>query len=163
MIKHWVAKFKMGQTSSTDDQRVGRLIEVTSPEKIEKKPKFVVAGHRMEMSEIVETVCISTDCVAISYTNICVWQSCALDGAAFAGTWLKTVPKVSANCFSLYFQSNQIFTSIRNCWWDLGPRQHSWKQTMGRERRTNSKDGKGNSFCWRLFLGHTWSNLHWLL
>ena len=36
VVNHWVAEFKMDRTSITDNPCVGRLIEVTMSEKIEK-------------------------------------------------------------------------------------------------------------------------------
>ena len=40
MVKWWVAEFKMGRTSITDDPRVGPPIEVTMPEQIKQKQKL---------------------------------------------------------------------------------------------------------------------------
>ena len=60
MVKHWVAKFKMGRTSTTDDPCVGCSTKVTTPEKIEKVYKIILADHRMKVSDTANTVGIST-------------------------------------------------------------------------------------------------------
>ena len=52
MVNHWVAEFKIGQTSANDDPCVRRLIEVH---------KIVFAECRMKVSEIAQTAGISTE------------------------------------------------------------------------------------------------------
>ena len=38
LVKRWVAEFKIGWTNTTGDPHVGRPIEMTTTEKIEKYP-----------------------------------------------------------------------------------------------------------------------------
>ena len=58
MVKGWVAEFKVGQTTITDNPCVGRPIEVITPEKIDK---IVMMDRGMKVSELDETVGISTE------------------------------------------------------------------------------------------------------
>lgn len=61
MVKQWVSEFKKGRTSTSDEPRSGRPVEVTTPEMIDKIHKIVVEDRRLKVSEIAETTRMSTE------------------------------------------------------------------------------------------------------
>ena len=66
----------MGETSTTDGSRVGRQIEVTTTEKIEKIHKTALVGRRMKVNEIAVTVAYQRNECAISYTCLLYTSRC---------------------------------------------------------------------------------------
>lgn len=78
MIKRWVSEFKMGRTSTHDEPRSGRPVEVTTPEMIEKIHKIVLGDRRLKLHEIAEAVQISKERVCNILNNIlCFHKVCA--------------------------------------------------------------------------------------
>ena len=61
MVKQWISEFKKSHTSTDDEPRSGRLVEVTTGEMIEKIHKIVLGDRRLKMSQIAETTGMSTD------------------------------------------------------------------------------------------------------
>lgn len=61
MVKQWVAELKMGRTSTSDERRSGRPVEVTTPEMIEKIHQIVLEDRRLKVHEIAEICGISTE------------------------------------------------------------------------------------------------------
>ena len=76
MVKCWDAGFKMGWASISYNpcvESVGCPFKVTAPEKIEKIHKIAFADHRVKVSDIAETIGISTECVHnILHENVCM-------------------------------------------------------------------------------------------
>ena len=53
-VYNWVNEFKRGRTSTKDDHRSGRPVEVTIPEMIDKIHDMVLNDRRIKVREIVE-------------------------------------------------------------------------------------------------------------
>jgi len=53
-VYNWVNEFKRGRTSTNDEHRSGRLVEVTSSEMIDKIHDMVLSDRRIKVREIVE-------------------------------------------------------------------------------------------------------------
>jgi histone-lysine N-methyltransferase SETMAR len=60
-IHKWFTEFRCGRTSTSDAERSGRPIEVTTPEMINKIHDMVLADRRLKVREIAEAVGISND------------------------------------------------------------------------------------------------------
>ncbi|XP_014469757.1 PREDICTED: putative uncharacterized protein FLJ37770 [Dinoponera quadriceps] len=77
-VKQWVSEFKKGRTSTSDDPRSGRSVEVTTPEMIEKIHKIVMEDRRLKVSETVEATRMSTERVRnISHEHLSIRKLCA--------------------------------------------------------------------------------------
>lgn len=61
MIYKWFTDFRCGRTSTSDAERPGRPVEVTTPEMITKIHDIVLNDRRVKVSEIVEIVGISDE------------------------------------------------------------------------------------------------------
>lgn len=59
-VYNWVAEFKRGRTSTTDDPRPGRPCEATT-EDVEKIRNLILDDRRMKVRELAEAVHISTE------------------------------------------------------------------------------------------------------
>lgn len=59
MVKYWFAEFKRGRTNTSDEQRSGRPIEVTTPENIQKIHRMVLNDRKLKLREIAELMHIS--------------------------------------------------------------------------------------------------------
>ncbi|XP_043252502.1 uncharacterized protein LOC122397414 [Colletes gigas] len=60
-IYDWVNEFKRGRTSTNDERRSGRPVEVTTPEMIDKTHNMVLSDRRIKVPEIVEITDISQE------------------------------------------------------------------------------------------------------
>ncbi|CAH2090560.1 unnamed protein product [Euphydryas editha] len=60
-VKQWVSEFKKGRTSTFDEPRSGRPVEVTTPEMIGKIHMMVMEDRRLKVSEIAEATRTSTE------------------------------------------------------------------------------------------------------
>lgn len=69
-VKRWVSEFKKGRTSTKDEPRPGRPVEVTTPEMTEKIHKIVLEDRRLKLSEIAEAVNISKERAGNILNNI---------------------------------------------------------------------------------------------
>ncbi|XP_011148888.2 putative uncharacterized protein FLJ37770 [Harpegnathos saltator] len=58
-VYNWVNEFKRGRTSTKDEHRSGRPVEVTTPEMIDKIHDMVLNDRRIKVREIVEATGIS--------------------------------------------------------------------------------------------------------
>ena len=58
-VYNWFNEFKRGRTSTTDEQRPGRPVEVSSIEMINKVHDLVLSDRRVKVREIVEAIGIS--------------------------------------------------------------------------------------------------------
>ncbi|XP_023217030.1 histone-lysine N-methyltransferase SETMAR-like [Centruroides sculpturatus] len=58
-VYNWVNEFKRGRTSTKDEHRSGRPVEVTTPEMIDKIHDMVLSDRRIKVREIVEATGIS--------------------------------------------------------------------------------------------------------
>ena len=58
-IYNWVNKFKRGRTSTSDEHRSGRPLEVSTPEIIDKIHDMVVTDRRVKVDELVDATGIS--------------------------------------------------------------------------------------------------------
>ena len=58
-IYNWVNEFKRGRTSTEDEQRSGRPVEVSTPEMIDKIHDMVLNDRRVKLREIVEATGVS--------------------------------------------------------------------------------------------------------
>ena len=58
-VYNWVNEFKRGHTSTKDEHRTGRPVEVTTPEMIEKINDMVLSDRRIKVRGIVEATGIS--------------------------------------------------------------------------------------------------------
>ena len=125
MVKCWIAEFKMDWTSTTDESCSGCLTEVTMPETIEKLHK--VSDHRVKMSEIAETISLSTVHVhSILHEQTRVLGKCCI----YSHLTKKNVERMFQ--LIVWYSISIIqpnFASIHNCWWDLSLQKHSWNQT----------------------------------
>ena len=57
----WYAKFKRGEMSTDDAERSGRPKEVVTDENIEKVRKIILKNRKVKLSEIADTLKISTE------------------------------------------------------------------------------------------------------
>ena len=55
----WVNEFKRGRTSTKDEHRSGRPVEVSTPEMIDKIHDMVLSDRRIKVREIDDTTGIS--------------------------------------------------------------------------------------------------------
>ena len=62
-VYNWVNEFKRYSTSTKDEHRPGRPVEVTTPEMINKIHDMVLSDRRIKVREIVEATGISQDTV----------------------------------------------------------------------------------------------------
>lgn len=62
-IKEWFSEFKKSRKSTADEPRSGRSAKVTTPEMIQKIHKIVLEDRRVKVTEIDETVKMSTECL----------------------------------------------------------------------------------------------------
>ena len=53
-VRNWVNEFKRGRTSTNDEHRSGRSVEVTAPEMVHKILDMVLSDHRIKVRGIVE-------------------------------------------------------------------------------------------------------------
>lgn len=60
MVYNWVNEFKRGRSSTVDEPRSGRPIEVSTPQMINKIHDMVLADRKLKVREIAEAVGIST-------------------------------------------------------------------------------------------------------
>ena len=58
-VYNWVNEFKRGRTSTKDEHRSGRPVEVTTPEMIDKIHDMALSDRRIKVHEIVEAKDIS--------------------------------------------------------------------------------------------------------
>ena len=58
-VYNWVNEFKHGHTSTKDEHRSGRPVEVTTPEMIDKIHDIVLSDRRIKVREIVDATGIS--------------------------------------------------------------------------------------------------------
>lgn len=58
-VYNWVNEFKRGRTSTKDENRSGRPVEVSTPEMIDKIHDMVLSDRRIKVREIVEATGIS--------------------------------------------------------------------------------------------------------
>lgn len=58
-VYNWVNEFKRGRTSTQDEPRSGRPVEVTTPEMIDKIHDMVLNDRRIKVREIVEATGVS--------------------------------------------------------------------------------------------------------
>ncbi|GBM16394.1 hypothetical protein AVEN_129717-1 [Araneus ventricosus] len=56
---NWVNEFKCGRTSTNDENRSGRRVEMTCSEMIDKTHDMVLSDRRIKVREIVEAIGIS--------------------------------------------------------------------------------------------------------
>lgn len=61
MVYSWINEFQRGLTSTEDEARSGRPVEVTTKEMVEKNHGIILEDRRVKVREIVETVGISTE------------------------------------------------------------------------------------------------------
>jgi len=72
-VYNWVNEFKRGRTSTKDESRSGRPLEVTTPEMVNKIHDMVLADRRLKLSEIVEITGISKgSVVSILHDKLCM-------------------------------------------------------------------------------------------
>ena len=62
-VYNWVNEIKRGRTSTKDEDRSGRPVEVTTPEMIDKIHDMVSSDRRIKVREIVEATGISQSCI----------------------------------------------------------------------------------------------------
>ena len=62
-IYNWVNEFKCGRTSTKDEPRSGKPIDVSTPEMIEKIQEMVLHDRRIKVREIVEATGVSQGAV----------------------------------------------------------------------------------------------------
>lgn len=60
-VYDWYNEFKRGRTSTSDEQRPGRPIEVTTPENIQKIHRMVLNDRKLKLSEVAEAVGLSKE------------------------------------------------------------------------------------------------------
>ena len=58
-VYNWVNEFKRGRTSTKNEHRSGRPVEMTTPEMIDKIHDMVLSDPRIKMHETVEATGIS--------------------------------------------------------------------------------------------------------
>ena len=63
-VYNWVNEFKRGRTSTKDERRSGRPVEVTFPVMIDKIHDMVLSARQIEVREIVEATGISQGIVS---------------------------------------------------------------------------------------------------
>ena len=63
MVHKWFTEFRCGRTSTTDAERPGRPIEVTTEEMVTKIHDIVLEDRREKVREIAKKVSISNECV----------------------------------------------------------------------------------------------------
>lgn len=61
MIHKWFTEFRCGRTSTSDEHRPGRPIEVTTPAMIEKIHDMILNDPKLKVRELAEAVHISTE------------------------------------------------------------------------------------------------------
>jgi len=78
IVYFWINEFKRGRTSTKNEARPGRPVEVTTPEMIEKIHRIVMEDRRMKVRDITEIVGISVDRVHnILYKELEMKKLCA--------------------------------------------------------------------------------------
>jgi len=83
-VYNWVSEFKRGRTSTNDEHRSGRPVEVTSSEMIVKIHDMVLSDRRIKVREIVEATGISQGSVFNFARKIGFEKNLGKMGAAFA-------------------------------------------------------------------------------
>ena len=58
-VKYWATEFKRGRTSTKDENRSERPVEVTTPEMIDKIHDMVLSDRQIKVRKIIEPTCIS--------------------------------------------------------------------------------------------------------
>lgn len=77
-IKQWVSEFKKGRVSTSDEPRLGRPVEVTTSEMIEKIHQIVLNDRRLKVHEIAETCRMSDERVRnILHNHLNMEKLCA--------------------------------------------------------------------------------------
>ena len=61
-VYNWVNEFKRGRTSTKDEDRSGRPVEVTTPEIIDKIHDMVLSDRRIKVREILLLLHLLTSC-----------------------------------------------------------------------------------------------------
>lgn len=99
-VCYWVNEFKGGRTSTSDEHRSGRPLEISTPEMIEKIHDIVLDDPRVKVRELVEATGISTGSVfSILHDHLHLSKKCA-----------RWVPRV----LTIQQKRERVLTSKRN-------------------------------------------------
>uniref|UniRef100_UPI00358E57AE histone-lysine N-methyltransferase SETMAR-like n=1 Tax=Myxine glutinosa TaxID=7769 RepID=UPI00358E57AE len=87
MVKNWVAEFKRGRTSTEDEHRSGRPVEVATPEMVDQVHEVVMKDRRATIRHVAETLGVSFGSVQSILTD-------KLGMAKVSARWVPRMPIV---------------------------------------------------------------------
>ncbi|KAL1460741.1 hypothetical protein WDU94_012693 [Cyamophila willieti] len=141
MVCKWVAKFKRGHTSCTNDPRSGRPVEVVTEAVVEKVHDLVLENRRTKVLDIAESVGISTERVwYILHEHLGMQKLCARWVPRLLTPDQKRQRKdISSTCLTL-FNKNPVDFCRRFVTCDETWIHHYTPETKEQSKQWTSKD-----------------------